>query len=212
MKSKVIVASLSLVGSLVGSPILATECDPPPVRPIKIKGAVCGTAFDLSGSTLAGADLELVVGQDGPVVATSHVDGNGHFTFPTVAEGTYYFHVQGFYISHGAVQVSGRQSKCGKGVIVTFTIGMSCPSALQSEDQRPGTLEISANVPYALVSIDGGESEPVDFDRPGGFDLEPGFHHVVVDGPAGYRLLRFRVKIRAGQTTTYRAILQRDPH
>jgi hypothetical protein len=197
-----------LVGCwVVGSQVLRAECDGPRQwEPVVVKGAICGNAADASRHPFQDRDIELH-DEAGHVIATSHTTANGDFTFPRVPDSTYRFCVRGFQTAFGAVRVAGRQARCGKPVSVVFDVGISCLAHVAFE----GTLRLVTNVEYSFVSIDGEEDPGVDWDGvdDSRFYLPEGVHHLVIDGPPGYRALKFRVRIRAGQTTTYRADLSR---
>ena len=194
-----------LVCGVLVSPNVRAECEVPEWRPVLVKGAICGTAMDVIRFRFGDTDLELHAGED--VVATAHTDTHGNFRFPVVHDGTYSFYVRGFNVPHGAVHVSRQQLKCGRPVAVTFEVGSDmCNSHVRFE----GTLRIVTNVDDPDVYIDEETSGFVDLDEDKvHIWLEEGTHRITLRAP-GYRLLTFRVSIRAGQTTTYTATMKRD--
>jgi hypothetical protein len=92
-------------------------------------------------------------------------------------------------------------------MVATFEVGNdACNSHVRFE----GTLRIVTNVDDADPYIDDDTSGFADVDEDKvNIWLEEGTHRITLKAP-GYQPLKFRVRIRAGQTTTYRATMKRD--
>jgi hypothetical protein len=88
---KLAAASALVMSLLVGHTRLLAECIEMPRKPVKVSGALCGTAVLKYGGRVLN-DVELRLYDDAKhidLIATAHTDAKGHFHFPPLKNGTY---------------------------------------------------------------------------------------------------------------------------
>ena len=200
-------ALVVVISALALAPVMeAMECVATTRPPLRTNGLLCGTALDLVADVLGDVDIALKDSAD-HVIATTHADANGDFTFQPVAEGIYALGLSeaGFHDTLKVIQVTGPQTRCARRMTIYFSVGFSCGSRATME----GVLALRLNVGGALVTIDDHEWQTWRIETGSDkFPLDEGVHRVTVEAE-GYRPRTFTVRVRLHETTTRQVTLVR---